>query len=259
MSRTWKLTDVELIVLWDKLFKDRLPAPLFALYRGEDAEEWARSAATARTGLPDDGGLHDALVRIATADVRVSVRAFDPRHPDDPAGTVRVLGGRQGAVATLIRQLPGETIWHSGGYVVNTGDGARLAGAMVGSLPDRPAGQLPDTPLVTAQGSAATDHHYGRSRVQDSYADADRLSTEWLDHPAEQVGLIETSLGSSIFGPRGITPYRIEWRDLVGDGRYAVRDDVGPVAKPVDRRRLADLITADIATVWQTLEDEHRA
>lgn len=259
MSRTWKLTDIELIALWDKLFKDGLPAPLFALYRGEDAEEWAWSAATARAGLADDGGLHDALVRIAAADVRVSVRAFDPRHPDNPDSTVRVIGGSQGGVATLIRQLPGETIWHSGGYVVNTGDRSRLAGAIAGALPDRAAGQRPDTPLVTAPGSAATDHHYGRSRVQDSYSDADRLSAEWLDHPAEQLGLIETSLGSSIFGPRGITPYRIEWRDLVGDGRYAIRDDVGPVAKPVDRRRLAAMITADITTVWQTLEDERRA
>ncbi|MFC9437149.1 ESX secretion-associated protein EspG [Nocardia sp. NPDC057030] len=259
MSRTWTLSDVELIALWDRLFKDGLPAPLFALYRGEDAEEWARSAATARAGLADDGGLPDALARIADADVRVSVRAFDPRRPDDPDGMVRVIGGRQGGVATLIRQLPGETIWHSGGYIVHTGDGSRLAGAMVGALPDRAAGQRPDTPLVTAPGNADTDHHYGRSRVQDSYAEADRLSAEWLDHPAERLGLIETSLGSSIFGPRGITPYRIEWRDLVGDGRYAVRDDVGPVAKPVDRPRLAAMITADIATVWQTLEDERRA
>lgn len=261
MSRSWRLTDVQLIDLWDSMFQDRLPAPLFALYRGANAEEWARlrAEAEAARGDTEDGGLCAALTRIAHADVLVSAQGFDPRSRDNPGGLVRVLGARQGAAAALIRQLPGESIWHSGGYVVSAGNADRLAGAVAGALPERAAGRLPDTPLVTVPDDGGTDHYYGRSKVQESYSDADRLSAEWLAEPSECVGIIEIRLGSSIFGPRGITRYRIEWRDLVGDGRYAVTQTAGPVATAVDRPRLANLITSHITTVLQTLEDERRA
>ncbi|MGV9614031.1 ESX secretion-associated protein EspG [Nocardia xishanensis] len=261
MSRTWRLTDVELIDLWDSMFQDRLPAPLFALYRGENAEEWSRlrAEARARTADAEDGGLRAALARIAHADVLVSAHGFDPRRLDCPDGLVRVLGARQGAAATLISQSPGESIWHSGGYVVTAGDAERLAGAVAGALPERAAGRLPDTPLVTALGDGGADYYYGRSKVRESYSDGDRLSAEWLGRRAECVGVIEIRLGSSIFGPRGITRYRIEWRDLVDDGRYAVTEAAGPIATAVDLPRLANLITAHITTVLQTLEDERRA
>lgn len=257
MSRTWHLTDIELIVLWDRLFKDRLPAPLFALYRGANADDWARMAAATWDGVREDGELHDALGRVGRSEVRVSVRAVDPRRPEAADGPIRMLGGRQGAVATLIRQSPGETIWHSGGFIVDTGAAERLAGAVAGALPTRDPGRLPDTPLLTVVGGV--DHHYRRSPTRAGCLDAERRSAAWLDRPAERVGEIEISLGSSIFGPRGVTPYRIAWRDLVDDGRYAVGDAAAPVATAVDRGRLADLISADITKVLQTLEDERRA
>lgn len=259
MSRTWQLTDVELIDLWDSMFQDRLPAPLFALFRGEHEQQWARLRAEARAGRAEDGDLCDALTRIARADVLVSAAGLDPRHRGRPDGLIRVLGGRQGAVATLIVQQPGESIWHSGGYVLSSGAADRLAGAVAGALPERAPGRLPDTPLVTAQDDGGTDHYYGRSRVQESCSDADRLSADWLRQPIECHGVIETRLGRSIFGPRGITRHRIEWRDVVGDGRYVVVDVGGAVARPVDRARLAELIATHITAVLQTLEDENRA
>ncbi|MFI9504698.1 ESX secretion-associated protein EspG [Nocardia sp. NPDC052566] len=261
MSRTWRLTDVQLIDLWDSMFQDRLPAPLFALYRGENAEEWARLRAEARAGMADEdeGGLRAALTRVAHADVLVSAKGFDPRRQDRPDGLVRVLGARQGAAATLIGQMPGESVWHSGGYVITAGHADRLAGAIAGALPDRAAGRLPDTPLVTAPGEEGADYYYGRSKVQESYSDVDRRSAEWLAMRAEFLGVIEIRLGSSIFGPRGITRHCIEWRDLVDDGRYAVTETAGLVATAVDRPRLATMIAAHITTVLQTLEDERRA
>ncbi|BDT90641.1 MULTISPECIES: ESX secretion-associated protein EspG [Nocardia] len=261
MSRSWLLTDIELIALWDNLFKDRLPAPLFCLYRGESAAEWSRLADAALDGLAEDedGALHDALGRIAHADIRVTVAAFDPRSPNDPAGRVRAVGARQGAVASLIRQLPGETCWHSAGFQVSTGAAERLPGALVGVLPEGAAGRLPDIPLVTVPTVADVDHHFGRSPVYDSFGEADRASASWLRHPVERRGLIETSLGRSIFGPRGIARRRIDWRDLVGDGRYAVTAAAAPIATAVDRAALAALVAADIETVRHTMEDERRA
>lgn len=260
MSVSWTLTDVELIVLWDRLFKDRIPQPLFALQRGSNLDGWERLAAEARDGLRarDDGALHDALARVAQADVLTRVHAFDPKDPEDPATRLRVLGARQGATAVLIRQLPGETVWHSGGFVITMGDAERLAGAMVGALPPCEAADGPDVRLV-ARESGDTDYRHGHSPAGAGYLDADRRSAAWFAHPADLVGAIETAQGTSIFGPRGITTHRIEWRDLSGVGRYAVPAGPEPVAVPVDGYRLAALIATDIAKVLQTLEDERHA
>ncbi|MFI6172416.1 ESX secretion-associated protein EspG [Nocardia sp. NPDC051052] len=258
MIRTWNLTDVELIVLWHRLFTDRLPQPLFALYRGADGAEWERLTADARHSLraKEDGVLHGALDRVAHADIQVAVYAFDPRNPGDPCAAVRMLGAQQGSMATLIRQLPGETCWHSSGFVVSLTAAEGLARLLAAALPACDAGRLPDTPLVLVPGGGDTDHQYGRSLVYDSDLDAERRSAAWLAHPVERDGLVETSLGSSIFGPRGVTAHRIFWRDLVGDGRYAFADTGAPIATAVDTRRLAAMITADITKVSQTLEDE---
>ncbi|TCJ97759.1 ESX secretion-associated protein EspG [Nocardia alba] len=258
MSRTWHLTDVELIAAWDSLFKDRLPLPLFALHRGEDADGWQRLALAALDVLAEtgDGALYAALNRVANADVVVTAEAFDPRDAGDPLRRVRVIAARQGEGATLIRQLPGETIWHSGGFTVSSGSGTRLAAAVVGALPFCAAGRGPRLVLSTAGRADGTDSPYRASRVYDSELDGERASATWLSQPVECLGMIETRLGASIFGPRGVRPYRIDWRDLVDDGRYAILTDDEQIATPVDRAHLAELIGADIATVEQTLEDE---
>jgi hypothetical protein len=258
---TWDLTDAELVVAWDKLFTERLPSPLCALLPVHYADELHRSAARTWAGLQDryDGSLHDALGRVARADVRVVAHAVDPQHPEDSEARVRVLGAQQGSVGVLIQQLPGESMWHSGGFVITMGDAERLAGAVVGALPARDPGRLPDTPMVKAPDRSDIDHWYGQSEVHDSYPELERRSTAFLNYPVRVLGSIETSQGSSVFGPRGITTRRIYWRDLVDDGRYAIPDNARPVAVGVDPHRLAALIATDIATVRQTLEDERRA
>jgi hypothetical protein len=258
---TWDLTDAELVVAWDKLFTERLPSPLCALLPVHYADELHRSAARTWAGLQDryDGSLHDALGRVARADVRVVAHAVDPQHPEDSEARVRVLGAQQGSVGVLIQQLPGESMWHSGGFVITMGDAERLAGAVVGALPARDPGRLPDTPMVKAPDRSDIDHWYGQSEVHDSYPELERRSTAFLNYPVRVLGSIETSQGSSVFGPRGITTRRIYWRDLVDDGRYAIPDNTRPVAVGVDPHRLAALIATDIATVRQTLEDERRA
>lgn len=259
MSHTWRLSDVALLDLWERRFRDCLPAPLFALARGDDAAQWLRLRAEARAEVGTDGALLAALDRVASADVVVSALAVDPRSGADPVTPVRLLAGRQGGTATIIRQLPGESVWHSAGFEIVTGDARRLAGAVVAALPDIAPGRERDIALVTAPTEAETDHHFGRSRVRADAADAERRSRDWLRRPAQALGEIETRLGSSLFGPRGIVRHRVGWRDVVGDGRYAVTGSSPPVASAADRTRLAALVAVDIATVDQTLEDERRA
>ncbi|MFI5779349.1 ESX secretion-associated protein EspG [Nocardia sp. NPDC051570] len=260
MSITWNLTDAELVVAWDKLFADHLPSPLCALLGVHYAEEYARVAAETWDGMRAryDGSLHDALTRVARSDVRVVAHAVDPRHPEDSEARVRVLGARHGAVAVLIRQLPGETMWRSGGFVITMGEAERLPGAVVGALPARDPGRLPDVPMVGSRDRSEIDHWYGQSEVYDSYPELERRAAAWLDHPVDVLGSIETSQGSSIFGPRGITTRRIYWRDLTDDGRYAIADTSRPIAVGVDRRRLAGMIAVDVGAALQTLEDERR-
>ncbi|MBU3068087.1 ESX secretion-associated protein EspG [Nocardia sp. NEAU-G5] len=260
MSESWSLTDVELIVLWDSLFGEGLPTPLFALQRGSNVDDWAVLAAGARAALRarDDGALYDALTRVARADALVRLHAIDPADHEDPLTRLRVLGARQGAMAVLIHQLPGETVWHSGGFTITMGEAERLAGAMAGTLPPCPAASGPEIPLVSRR-SGRADHRHGHSPARADYLDAERRSTAWLAHPADRAGAFEIVQGSSIFGPRGIIPHRVSWRDMRGVGRYAVAESAEPVAVPADRHRLAAMIDAEIAKVLQTLEDERCA
>jgi hypothetical protein len=261
VSVTWNLTDAELVVAWERLFDERLPSPLCALLREHYADDYRRMADRTWDGLWErhDGSLQDALGRVARADVRVLVRSVDPADAENSAARVRVLGARQDSVAVLIRQLPGETMWHSGGFVITMGSSDRLAGAVVGALPQCAPGRLPDTPMVSAPDRSDTDHWYGRSEVHDNYLEVQRRSDAWLRQPMRILGVIETFQGSSIFGPRGITRHRIFWRDLVDDGRYAIADTATPIAVAADPHRLVAMIGDDIAKVLQTLEDEHNA
>ncbi|WP_067667033.1 ESX secretion-associated protein EspG [Nocardia miyunensis] len=261
MTLTWNLTAAELVIAWDRLFAERLPSPLCALLPVHYADEYARLSTRTWVDMRDryDGSLHDALGRVARADVRVVAHGVDPEHPEDSMARVRVLGARQGPTAVLIRQLPGESMWHSGGFTITMGEAERLAGAIVGAMPACDPGRLPDTPMVASPDHSDTDHWYGRSQVHDSYPDLERRAGAFLNSPVRVLGSIEISQGRSIFGPRGIRTRRIYWRDLVDDGRYVIPDTPDPVAVGADPYRLRALIATDIATVLQTLEDERRA
>ncbi|MBO0882398.1 MAG: ESX secretion-associated protein EspG [Mycobacterium sp.] len=258
MALTWNLTATELVVAWDRLFAERLPSPLCALLPVHYADDYARLATHTWVGMQDryDGALYDALGRVARADVRVVAHAVDPNNPEDSDARVRVLGARQGPVAVLIRQLPGESMWHSGGFTISMGEAERLAGAIVGALPERNPGRLPDIPIIQPEERSDTDHWFGQSAVFANYRELEERSTVFTQHPVTLLGSIETSQGSSVFGPRGIVTRRIYWRDLLDDGRYVISDTPNPVVRAADPRRVAALIAADIATVLQTLKDE---
>jgi hypothetical protein len=261
MSTVWELTDVELVGLWEKLFGERVPRPLIATARIRFADEFARAKRAAVEGVRgryDDGLLDDVLTRVARADVRVVVHSADPRNPDDPRGRMRLLAARQGPVGVVIRQIPGETIWHSEGFVVTAGAGDALGRAVAASMPPSPAGRLPDV-VVVPEREGDVDRHYGRAKVYDNYRELERRSDDWLRRPMSAYGIVETVQGRSIFGPRGITRRRIFWRDLIDDGRYAIRDLADHVAVGVDAPGLASMIDVDIAKALQTLEDERHA
>jgi hypothetical protein len=258
MSGIWELTGIELVVLWEKLHAEHLPPPLIFTsdtryaddYRGEKDATWD----CLRDKL--DGTLAEVLGHACRPDVRVVVHGADPRDSSDPRGLVRLLGARAGHRAVLIRQLPGRTIWHSGGYVVTACEPEALAGLVVDALPAFGAGRTSDVVLVRDCDDNDMDHWYGRSAVHDTFDETERRSNTWLRAPACAIGTIDIIQGTSVFGPRGITQHRIMWRDQVADGRYAVPDVTPLTAIGVDSRRLTAMIDTRIARVVQTLEDE---
>ncbi|NUS44980.1 MAG: hypothetical protein HOQ24_14990, partial [Mycobacteriaceae bacterium] len=120
MNRHWTLTDLEFVVRWDGQRSGVLPAPFvftsdirsyraFETLKAETAERLSGDPAT----VPDD-----VLNIVARPDIRIIGSAWDPQHPNDPAKRIRLHAARRSGRGVLITQLPGRTIWHSGGFTI---------------------------------------------------------------------------------------------------------------------------------------------
>ncbi|MBB5912853.1 hypothetical protein BJY24_001720 [Nocardia transvalensis] len=258
MNRTWKLSDLEYYALWRSVVEDFLPFPLmFATDIPTDDEfrrELRRTLDEVRGRL--NGEFDDALRAITEPDLWIAVTGWDPSDWDNPEHVVRLVGVRRGDRGYLITQLPGRTYWHAGGFTVAECHAVALADAVVGAMPENEAGRLPDITLP-GESAAGLDFDYGRSTVRDSFDDSigDRAQ-RFLDTPTPYSGTIDVHQGASRFGPRGRVRYRLEWRDLVDDGRYVIDDRIPPVARAVDRAHLINAINTKVAEVIRAIKDE---
>jgi hypothetical protein len=258
MIRTWNLTDFELNVRWRELSAERhLPKPLYFTSRIMMDEDYQREIAIVSDQLKGrlDLSFDSALGIMIDPDVRLGVHGFDGREPRNAAGRIRVAAARKWERCVVITQIPGETIYHSGGYVVSECESTELARLLVEQLADVDAGKRGRVEL-----SGAADYSFGRSVAAES-SDAEEYDTvaerseAFRSTPATTIGQIEIRQGSSRFGPRGVSHRTLEWRDLVDDGRY-VMDDNGTVAVPVDRDGLRAMVDTDIGMVIGAIEDE---
>lgn len=259
MKRTWKLTDVEFFALWDELNEGVVPAPFFFSTDTESGIAFEREVFEARQELRSrhDFDMREVLTAIADPDLRIVISGADSDEPMKPTGLVRILAVRRGDRGYIVTQLPGRTYWHSGGYVITECDPLRLADAAVDALPEYEAGRSGEIVLSTRDSGGEMDYSYGRSSVRDSFADTepDRARL-FLERAAKRTGTIEVVQGRSRFGPRGVTRYRLEWRDLADDGRYVIDDRNPPVAIPVDSRQLVAVTNARVAAVIRAIKDE---
>jgi hypothetical protein len=260
MNLTWELTDMELVVLRDKLFGRSLPRPMIFTSDIKYHDDYVREmeAVWERLRANWDSDLAQRLELMTKPDIRILVQAWDPRNVDDPNGRIRMLAARIGALGLLLRQLPGKTSMHSGGYVLTEYGSGQLASAIVKTLPTVPAGTLGRVELAEETGRDAVDHWYGRSSVLDTADDHDRdvHNRRWRKAEVSCVGVLEVVQGRSAFGPRGIVLRRIFWQDHVGDGRYAVVVDNPVAAVSIDDSQLEAMIDREIAVVTRTLQDE---
>ncbi len=259
MNRTWQFTDIEFLVLWESIQNDYLPIPLsYVAPRTEDQFDHVKHAAGERLFARPDREVAEVMQALAFPDIKLTLRALDEREPENPKYSVRLYGARKGDRGFVVRQLPGETIWHSSGFVVTECDAVGLGDALVRELPEAPPARITDLMLTAPQDSGrGGGYEYVQSRVFDSFDDSvDTLSERFLARPFGTIGLIQIIQGSSRFGPRGVLRRQLELRDLIDDGRCVITFDTPRVVNGVDSARLVDAINTEIAQVVRAIKDE---
>lgn len=259
MTRSWRFTDIEFFVLWQDLKEGGFPDPFYFTARTPDQEEFDRQQSEARTALrrrltPD---FAEVMRTMARPDLQVIGRAMDGADYRITERLVRVLGVREADRGYVVRQLPGETFWHSGDFTVTECPAVELADRIVAALPAAEAGRLPDTVLPARTEHEEMDYTYVRSQVLDSFTDSNvERGNYLLNTPATRRGSVEIIQTRSVYGPRGRTEHELEWRDLVDDGRYVFDDQNPPVVVGADAKRLTNMINSRIAAVVRAIKDE---
>ncbi|MGF6889175.1 hypothetical protein ABIA39_008539 [Nocardia sp. GAS34] len=260
MNRTWTFTDLEFVVAWEDTKREGfLPRPFVFTSRTPMWNDYLRErrAALDRVQPIIDGSFGAVLETLAQPDIRVEVLAWDGRDSEDPKACVRVLAVRRCDHGVLVKQLPGETVLHSGGFTFSEFEVLSLADTVVGELPEVEAGRRTQVMLVGDAEAEPMDYSYGKSTIFDSFHDSvASRSQHFLAEPASLIGMIRVVQGRSRFGPRGIGEGWLALRDLVDDGRYAITSGVPPIAHPVDSRGLIAMINAEIATIVAVIKDE---
>ncbi|NNH71884.1 ESX secretion-associated protein EspG [Nocardia uniformis] len=262
MTRSWQFEDLEFVVLWEQLAKDFLPEPFVFLSKTPlyyDYLREKRETAERLSGMRD-GYFADVLKFVVNPDIRIVVNGWDGRDRERADGRIRMLAARKGGRGFLITQLPGETHSHGGGFTVSECDPLALPDVVVGALPTAEAGALGEIPLTAPAATCdEIDYDYGRSPVGVvSEERVGALSTRFLRTTPQVMGTIDVIQGESLFGPRGISRHRLEWRDLPDSGRYAIGHAAPWKAVSVDSARLISMINVRIADVIRVIKAERR-
>jgi hypothetical protein len=261
--RRWRFTDIEFYALWTAATGELgLPFPFHFTARTLDPHTFRFDQRQAHAELRERLGetFDPVLDVLAHPDIRVVLSGSDHREGDEPRSVVRLLGARRDSTGYVVSSLPGASFWHSGGFTVTGCDAVRLADELVAKLPDVPAGSRGETVLPRR---AVPDRGETRPRkaptVRDSFAASEfERGSAFLAAPVSCVGTIDVEQGSSIYGPRGITRHRMDWRDLVDDGRYLVRGADTPIAAPAGTELLTGAINSMVAQVVRVIKDERR-
>ncbi|WP_328395542.1 ESX secretion-associated protein EspG [Nocardia sp. NBC_00416] len=260
MTRTWKFTDLEFVVAWEDTQADILPGPFVFTSRTPLYYDYQREKREIRERLRTtlDPDFHRVVDIAARPDIRIELHGWG-RDEEDPDSQIRLLAVRRGNDGYLLKQLPGETVWHSGGYIVTECAPVDLAGALTAELPEVAAGTRGETVLARHSRNPDVDYSFGRSVVHDSFDDTvHEQTTGFLEAPTTGEGIITISQGISRFGPRGVFRIRMRWRDLDDDGRYAITLGPSPVAVPVEAKQLTAMLNDSIAEVVSAIRDERR-
>ncbi|MGF6887256.1 hypothetical protein ABIA39_004391 [Nocardia sp. GAS34] len=258
MNRSWKFSEFEFLALWESVQDDYLPIPLSHVAPGRGEFERLKRVAIEELRRKGDQEFGEALDAIADPDIKVTLRALDNRNPENPEHSIRMYGARKGGQGYVVRQLPGETIWHSSGFIVTECSAIGLADEIVRELPDASPSKISNLALrADPQQRDSPNYEYVESAVFDSFEESGMDRTKrFFATPVGTIALVKVIQGKSRFGPRGITSRMLELRDLVDDGRCAITFDSPRIVRGVDARKLVDLINNEVATVVRAIKHE---
>ncbi|MFF2087772.1 ESX secretion-associated protein EspG [Nocardia sp. NPDC058176] len=259
MNRTWNLTDLEFFSLWEWATSEGPPWPFFCATRELDFDELARQKNAALAGLRRDNAefVHVVLEALLRPDIQIIVHAHDGVDDMKVDSLVRIMACRRGDNGYVVRQLPDESYWHSGGYVITECDAVSLANVLIEQIPANEAGRHADYVLGAEDKSHELDYSYAVSAVHDSFDDPAPLRAKQFESaPVERIGSVEIIQGQSRFGPRGVTRHKLTWRDLTDDGRYVIAEEVPRVATGADAKRFTEMLNRRIAAVVRAIKDE---
>lgn len=218
--RRWELTDVQLKVLCEDRRFGGLPRPLTFTSRTRFADDYEAEKAQVRAELAGRADPEfDRFVRALTRpDVMFVVYLWNEQDYTDPRQRLRVHATRCGDHGYVITQRPGETVAHSGGFDIAEYAPEALPRVLADLPPDVPAGGDP----AGMRGGSGSAEAPPEPAVPRSTA-AETTSR------GPNCGVVKVIQGHLGFREPGIVHVGLAWRDLPGDGRYAV----GPEATDV--------------------------
>src|SRR6266702_384125 len=141
----WEFGVLEFVALWDRADGDLVPHPLTF---GSTIATWEEFTTTTarladRVHRLRSAGADDLIRVLAEPDIRIVVLGCSGGDPPGPSGMIRLLGARKGARGWVVRQLPGDTMWDSTGFVATDCEATRLGDAIVRELPETSSGHIP--------------------------------------------------------------------------------------------------------------------
>ncbi|RDI60307.1 ESX secretion-associated protein EspG [Nocardia pseudobrasiliensis] len=237
---TWTFTDFEFNALWYEATGEWMPWPFaFTTDIASYDEFVSRRRRTMPRLIRSLRSSFDQVLRTFSApEARVVVNGWGGHSHRDPDAVLRLLAVRRGDRGYLVTQAPGRTYWHGEVLTVTECDPLRLADTVVRALPERRPGGGAD--IVLPDGDIDDDLDYFFS---DAAGDRAR---QFLDAPLVCAGAIHVIQHFSAYGPRGSARYRLNWRDLDGDGRYVIDGRAPTIATAADHHLLVALLDGRI-------------
>lgn len=267
MSRSWNLTGFDFFTLWLDTTGDPLPAPFWHSHGLETMDQYvaAQHESRERLGYMRDDDFSEMVEALTNPDISVTIGGMNGADFTRTEGLVRLGAFRRGERGFVVHQESRKTFWQATGITITTCDAIALAPAAVGLMPEEKPGRGPgivlprreERVLPGERRNEDLDYSFGESAWNDSFEETDKARGErFLQTVPLCSGVIEIAQGHSIFGPRGITRHRLEWRDLEDDGRYVIDDQQPPVATSVDNAKLIAMINTRIASVVRAIKEE---
>ncbi|MCM6776171.1 ESX secretion-associated protein EspG [Nocardia sp. CDC159] len=249
-NTTWRYTDLEFVVLWERYSDLPFPSPLLYTSRFSRQDDYEREKRRIWEQLCDRVPTEVvwAIGTLGRPDVCVTAQGWCDQDVENPDKHIRISAARSAVAGYVVTQLPGETRWHSGGYTIAECPARQLAATLVAALPEVAAGSRPNIPIVQPGG---IDPY---KLFDDSRDTPETRSRRFLELPAATTGRIRVRQGRSKFGQRGIAEQVFSWRDLADDGRYVIAEGDDRVAVGTGPQRLIRILDEAIEAMVTRLE-----